>query len=240
MPVRGPTAQQRQSIMSTDPRMDAARPGPARVLLADDHALVRKGVRMIIDAEPDLRVVAEAGDGAEAVEKVAAAGAALDLVILDVSMPRMTGLQAAREISGRHRDVAILMLSMHDSEQYLFEALRVGAAGYVHKSVADRDLIAACRAALRGEPFLYPGALATLVREFLTRSPGEQTQLLTPRESEVLKLIAEGHSGRQIAALLFISPKTVERHRANLLAKLGMKDRLELTRYAIRNGLIEP
>lgn len=216
-----------------------AKPGAARILLADDHALVRQGVRLILDAQPDLTVVAEVDDGAVAVDAVAAGG--IDLAILDVSMPRMTGLQAAKEIQRRGLDVAVLMLSMHDNEQYLFQALKVGAAGYVHKSVADRDLIAACRAALRGEPFLYPGALSTLIREFLARSAeGEERDLLSPREEEVLKLIAEGRSGKDIAELLFISPKTVERHRANLLAKLGMKDRLELARYAIRVGLIEP
>ncbi len=212
----------------------------ARVLLADDHALVRHGVRLIIDAEPDLVVVAEVADGAAAVERVAQGG--IDLAILDVSMPRMTGLQAAREISRRGLPVPMLMLSMHDNEQYLFEALKLGAAGYVHKSVADRDLIAACHSALRGEPFLYPGAVATLIRSYLSQGgePGRDASLLTPREEEVLKLIAEGYSGKEIADLLFLSPKTVERHRANLLDKLGMRDRLELTRYAIRIGLIEP
>lgn len=214
-------------------------PNPSRVLLADDHALVRQGVRLIIDSQPDLTVVAEVDDGAAAVERIAAGD--VDLAILDLSMPRMTGLQAAREITRRGFDVPMLVLSMHDNEQYLFEALKAGAAGYVHKSVADRDLLQACRAALRGEPFLYPGALGTLIREFLSRErTDEDASLLTPREEEVLKLIAEGYSGKDIAETLFISPKTVERHRANLLAKLGMKDRLELTRYAIRVGLIEP
>ncbi len=214
-------------------------PDAAKVLLADDHALVRQGVRMILDTQADLDVVAEVDNGAAAVERVAAGG--IDLAVLDVSMPRMTGLQAAKEIQRRKLDVAVLMLSMHDNEQYLFEALKVGAAGYVHKSVADRDLITACRAALRGEPFLYPGAISTLIREFLTRGTDVdgEAALLTAREEEVLKLIAEGHSGKDIAQMLFISPKTVERHRANLLAKLGLKDRLELTRYAIRVGLIE-
>jgi DNA-binding NarL/FixJ family response regulator len=217
----------------------APRP-PARILLADDHALVRQGLRHIIDAQPDLTVVGEVGDGAAAVDRVLKGG--IDLVILDVSMPRMTGLQAARELQRRGSTTAVLMLSMHDNEQYFFEALKLGAVGYVHKSVADRDLITACRSALRGEPFLYPGAVATLIRDYLTRgkSLDGDTTLLTPREEEVLKLIAEGNSGKEIADLLVLSPKTVERHRANLLEKLGMKDRLELTRYAIRTGLIEP
>lgn len=214
-------------------------PDAATVLLADDHALVRQGVRMILDTQADLNVVAEVDNGADAVNRLMAGG--IDLAILDVSMPRMTGLQAAKEIQRQNLPVAVLMLSMHDNEQYLFEALRVGAAGYVHKSVADRDLITACRAALRNEPFLYPGAISTLIREFLNRGQDAgEARLLTAREEEVLKLIAEGHAGKDIAQLLFISPKTVERHRANLLAKLGLKDRLELTRYAIRVGLIEP
>jgi DNA-binding NarL/FixJ family response regulator len=211
---------------------------PARVLIADDHAVVRSGVRLILDAQPDLRVVAEVDDGFAAVERIMAGD--IDLAVLDISMPRMTGLQAARELARRGTEVQMLMLSMHDNEQYLFEALKHGASGYVHKAVADRDLIEACRAALRGESFLYPGAVATLIREHLARgrSDGVDT-LLTPREQEVLKLIAEGHSGKEMAELLVVSPKTVERHRANLLDKLGMKDRLELARYAIRTGLIE-
>lgn len=210
---------------------------PARVLLADDHALVRQGVRLIIDAQPDLRVVGEASDGQEAVDRVLQGG--IDLVVLDVSMPRMTGLQAAAELQRRDTGVAVLMLSMHDNEQYLFEALKRGAAGYVHKSLADRDLIAACRAALRGEPFLYPGAMSTLIREYLARGGHGEESPITAREEQILKLIAEGYSGKEIAAELVLSPKTVERHRANLLDKLGMRDRVELTRYAIRIGLIE-
>ncbi|WP_408638253.1 response regulator [Nonomuraea corallina] len=211
-----------------------------RILLADDHALVRRGLRLILDAEPDLVVVAEAGNGAEAVEL---AGEGVDLAILDIAMPRMTGIQAAREISRRSPEVRLLMLSMYDNEQYLFESLKAGASGYVLKSVADRDLLEACRAAMRGEPFLYPGAVTSLIRDFLQRDQqGDElpTSLLTPREEEIVKLVAEGHSSKEIADLLVISIKTVDRHRANVLAKLGMRDRLELTRYAIRAGLIEP
>jgi DNA-binding NarL/FixJ family response regulator len=217
---------------------------PARVLLADDHALVRRGVRLILDQEPDLTVVAEAGDGAEAVEL--ARSTEVDLVVLDIAMPRMTGLQAAREIgrrTARGEPPRVLMLSMHDNEQYFFESLRVGASGYVLKSVADEDLVAACRAALRGEAFVYPGAMSALVRDFLDRMRrGERMPetVLTEREDEVIKLIAEGSSSKEIAQALTISVKTVERHRANILAKLGMRDRTQLTRYAIRAGLIEP
>ncbi|GAA2326929.1 response regulator transcription factor [Streptomyces cuspidosporus] len=214
---------------------------PIRILLADDHALVRRGVRLILDRESDLEVVAEAGDGAEAIE--AARSQEIDLAVLDIAMPRLTGLQATRELAALKPGLRILMLTMHDNEQYLFQALKAGACGYVLKSVADRDLVAACRAAMRNEPFLYPGAVTALIRNYLERvRHGEEDpdQLLTPREEEVLKLVAEGHSSKEIAEILFISVKTVHRHRANLLHKLGLHDRLELTRYAIRAGLIEP
>jgi DNA-binding NarL/FixJ family response regulator len=214
---------------------------PARLLIADDHAMVRRGLRMVLDAEPDLRVVAEAGDGAEAVR--IARETDLDLAVLDVSMPRMTGLQATAELARERPDLRVLMLSMHDNEQYLFEALKAGASGYVLKSAADRDLVEACRSALRGEPFLYPSAVAALIRDFLDRArDGEAIPLdpLTPRELEVVKLIAEAHTTAEIAELLTISRKTVERHRENVMSKLGMRDRVELTRYAIRRGLVEP
>ncbi|MFI6655350.1 response regulator [Streptomyces sp. NPDC050523] len=212
-----------------------------RILLADDHALVRRGVRLILDREADLDVVAEAGDGAEAIELARTHD--VDLAVLDIAMPRLTGLQAARELAALRPGLRILMLTMHDNEQYFFQALKAGASGYVLKSVADQDLVAACRSAMRNEPFLYPGAVTALIRNYLNRvRHGEETpdQILTPREEEVLKLVAEGHSSKEIADLLFISVKTVQRHRANLLQKLGLRDRLELTRYAIRAGLIEP
>jgi len=214
-------------------------PLKARVLLADDHAMVRRGLRLILDAEPDLEVVAEAGDGAEAIEL--AVNEQIHLAVLDITMPRLTGLQAARELAQRRPETKILMLSMHDNEEYLFEALRAGAAGYVLKSAVDRDLVEACRATLRGETFLYPGAVTALVRAHLERN-GDDARFdpLTPRESEVVKLVAEGMTTREIADALFISPKTVERHRANVLEKLGMRDRVDLTRYAIRRGLVEP
>jgi DNA-binding NarL/FixJ family response regulator len=210
-----------------------------RILLADDHAMVRRGLRLVLDSEPDLEVVAEAGDGAEAVERALANG--IDLAVLDVTMPRMTGIQAVRELGRRKPELKTLILSMHDNEQYFFEALKAGAAGYVLKSSADRDLVEACRAAVRGEPFLYPGAITALIRDFLARDDTDgELEPLTPRELEILKLIAEAHSTKEIADILVISPKTVERHRANILGKLGMRDRVELTRYAIRRGLIEP
>jgi DNA-binding NarL/FixJ family response regulator len=214
---------------------------PTRILLADDHALVRRGLRMILDAEPDLTVVAEATDGSEAVAAATAGG--VDLAVLDIAMPRMTGIQAARQIARSAPDVRILILSMYDNEQYFFEALRAGASGYVLKSVADRDLIEACRAAMRGESFLYPGAVTALIRDYLERDRrGDRMpdSILTPREEQITKLIAEGNSAKEIADILRISVKTVDRHRANVLQKLGLRDRLDLTRFAIRTGLIEP
>ena len=211
-----------------------------RILIADDHAIVRSGLKKVLDAKPDLEVVAEAEDGAGAVEKALAED--VHLAILDVSMPRMTGIQAAAELHKRKPEVRLLMLSMHDSEQFLFEALKAGASGYVLKSGADNDIVDACRAAMRGDSFLYPSAITKLVHDYVERGGRgeEQFDVLTPRELEVLKLIAEAHTSKEIAELLFISIKTVERHRQNILDKLGMRDRVELTRYAIRRGLIQP
>jgi DNA-binding NarL/FixJ family response regulator len=212
-------------------------PLKTRILLADDHALVRHGLRMVLNAVPDLEVTAEAGDGAEAVEL--GLREEVHLAVLDVMMPRKTGLQAAAELSRRRPELKLLMLSMHDSEQYLFEALKAGASGYVLKTAADRDLVEAVRAAMRGEPFLYPAAVTALIRDYLVR---EETPAdpLSPRELEVVKLIAEAFTSDQIAQQLSISRRTVDRHRENILAKLGMRDRVELTRYAIRRGLIDP
>jgi DNA-binding NarL/FixJ family response regulator len=211
-----------------------------RILIADDHALVRSGLRKVLDAQPDLEVVAEAVDGAEAVALALAED--VDLAVLDISMPRLTGIQATAELHRRKPELKTLILSMHDSEQFLFEALKAGASGYVLKSGADTDIVDACRAAMRGDSFLYPSAVATLVRDYVERGGHgeEQFDVLTPRELEVLKLIAEAQTSKQISAALFISVKTVERHRQNILDKLGMRDRVELTRYAIRRGLIQP
>jgi DNA-binding NarL/FixJ family response regulator len=216
-------------------------PLKTRILLADDHAMVRRGLRMVLDAEPDLEVVDEASDGAEALDRILQGD--VDLAILDVTMPRMTGLQAARELRRRGSEAKVLVLSMHDNEQYLYEALKAGASGYVLKSAAHKDLVEAVRAAMRGEPFLYPGAITALIKDFLTHAHDggpDRENPLTPREEEVTKLIAEGNTSKEIAALLVLSEKTVERHRANILEKLGLRDRVDLTRYAIRRGLIEP
>ena len=211
-----------------------------RILVADDHPIVRSGLRKLLNSKPDLEVVAEAENGAEAVEKAMAED--IHLAILDVSMPRMTGIQAAAQLHKRRPELRLLMLSLYDNEQFLFEALKAGAAGYVLKSSADEDIVEACRKTMRGEAFLYPSAITSLVREYIERKGSETTtsiEILTPRELEVLKLIAEAYTSKEIAAELVISVKTVERHRQNILDKLGMRDRVELTRYAIRRGLIQ-
>jgi len=211
-----------------------------RVLLADDHPVVRRGLRGLLDVEPDFTVVAEADDGAQALERVLHGD--VYLAVLDVSMPRMTGLQAATELARRRPQVRVLMLSMHENEQFFFEALKAGASGYVLKTAADRDLVEACRATMRGETFLYGGAVTALARDYIARARrGEDdAEPLTPREREVVKLVAEGHTSEEIAELLVISRKTVDRHRANVLEKLGLRDRVDLTRYAIRRGLVAP
>jgi DNA-binding NarL/FixJ family response regulator len=216
-------------------------PLKTRILLADDHELVRDGLKLILETVPDLTVVVEASDGAEALRLGVTED--IDLAVLDVAMPRMDGLTVARELIKQRPDLRVLMLSVHDNEQYFFEALKAGASGYVLKSEANRDLIEACRAAMRGESFVYPAAASALVRDYLERAAaGEEIpeDPLTPRELDVIKLIAEGLTSEEIADALIISPKTVERHRANILEKLGMRNRVELTRYAIRRGLVEP
>jgi DNA-binding NarL/FixJ family response regulator len=211
-----------------------------RILVADDHPIVRSGLRKVLDAKADMQVVAEAEDGAEAVRLALAED--VHVAILDVSMPKMTGIQAAEELHARKPELKLLMLSMYDSEQFLFESLRAGASGYVLKSGADQDIVEAVRRTMRGQSFLSPSAISTLVRDFVDRGrPDDEQQLdvLTPRELQVLKLIAEAYSSKEIAQELVISVKTVERHRQNILDKLGMSDRVELTRYAIRRGLIQ-
>ncbi len=210
----------------------------ARLLIADDHGVVRSGLRLLLDKQHDMEVVAEAADGAEAVEL--ALRERPELCILDVSMPKLTGLQAAREIRAQDAGIAVLILSMHDDERYLFEALKAGAGGYVLKAEADTALVEAVRAVLRGEPFLTNAAEERYIREWLTDPAAGPSEPLSPREQQVLKLIAEAHTNREIGGVLHLSEKTVESHRGNLLRKLGMRDRVELVRYAIRRGLIEP
>ncbi|MEA2273357.1 MAG: hypothetical protein QOI98_2065 [Solirubrobacteraceae bacterium] len=208
------------------------------ILIADDHGIVRAGLRMLLDRQEGMRVVAEAEDGVDAVDK--ALSQKPDIAILDVAMPRMTGLQAARHIHDQAPEVHVLLLSMHDDERYLLEALKAGASGYVLKRAADTDLVDAVRAVARGNSFISPHAEGTLLKKVLSDPDGDPTEKLTPREREVVKLIAEAYTNKEIAAILNLAEKTVESHRANVLAKLGMRDRVELVRYAIRRGLIEP
>ena len=208
-----------------------------RLLVADDHGIVRGGLRLLLERQADMEVVGEAEDG------VAALGEALrvrpDVCVLDVAMPRMTGLQAAREIKAQLPDTAVLILSRHDDERYLFEALKAGASGYVLKREADEALVDAVRAVARGESFLTNAAERSLIRAWMSDESQGPREPLSPREQEVLKLIAEAHTNREIGEILHLSEKTVESHRGNLLRKLGMRDRVELVRYAIRRGLVE-
>lgn len=211
---------------------------PVRVLIADDHGIVRSGLRMLLEQQSDIEVVAEASDGATA--RDLAIRERPDLAILDVKMPKLTGLQATREIREQAPNVSVLILSMYDDERYLFEALKAGASGYVLKAQADVDLLEAVRAVERGEPFLTPEAQRALIKDVLGESEVARTDELTPREQEVVKLVAEAHTNKEIAEILHLSEKTVENHRSNAMRKLGMRDRVELVRYAIRRGLIEP
>jgi DNA-binding NarL/FixJ family response regulator len=208
-----------------------------RILIADDHGIVRGGLRLLLDRQPDMEVVAEAVDGVAAFEEALAAKP--DVCVLDVSMPRMTGIQATRQIKAHLPDTAVLILSMHDDERYLFEALKAGASGYVLKREVDHALLDAVRAVARGEAFLTNAVERSMIREWMSDASAGPHEPLSPREQEVLKLIAEAYNNKQIAETLHVAEKTVESHRANLLRKLGMRDRVELVRYAIRRGLTE-
>jgi DNA-binding NarL/FixJ family response regulator len=208
-----------------------------RILVADDHGIVRSGLIMLIERQDGMHVVAEAEDGVAAVE--IAIRERPDVAILDVSMPRMTGLQAAREIRAHCPDTRVLLLSMHDDERYVFDALKAGASGYVLKRQADVELIDAVRAVAAGGRFLSATVDAGEMQDWIDRGEDRPHDPLTPREMDVVKLIAEAYTNRQIAEILKVSEKTVESHRGNVLAKLGMRDRVELVRYAIRRGLVE-
>jgi DNA-binding NarL/FixJ family response regulator len=208
-----------------------------KVMIADDHGIVRSGITLLLERQPDIDVIGEAADGAEALQF--AVEHKPDVAVLDISMPKLTGLQVAREIKQQVPDVNVLLLSMHDDERYLYEALRVGAGGYVLKRAADQDLVRAVRAVNDGEPFLTDDAQRSLVKAWMESGEEPRRDKLTDRELEVVKLIAEAHTNKQIAEILGLSEKTVESHRSNILNKLGMSDRVELVRYAVRRGLIE-
>jgi DNA-binding NarL/FixJ family response regulator len=211
-----------------------------RILIADDFSIVREGLKKVLDAKDDLEVVAEAADGAEAVDK--ALKEDVHVAILDVSMPRMTGIQAAAELQKHKPELRIVILSMYDSEQFLFEALKAGASGYVLKSGADTDIVDAVRAAVRGDSFLYPSAVATLVRDYVEHGGRGEAQfdVLTPRELEVLKLLARGMSNAEVAAELVVSETTVKTHVARVLMKLGVRDRVQAVVLAYESGVVAP
>lgn len=212
-----------------------------KVVIADDHAIVREGVRMILAKEKDIEVVGEAEDGQQALQLVETHKPTV--VVMDISMPGMGGIEATQALKERHPEVAVLALTMHEDESYVFQLLRAGASGYVLKRAAAQDLVQAVRAAAKGEAFLYPSVARKVVEDYLKRvEAGEERERydgLTEREKEILTHIAQGLSNQQIAEKLFISIKTVQTHRAHILEKLGLHDRTELVRYAIRKGLID-
>lgn len=212
-----------------------------RVLLADDHAIVREGVKMILAKEPDIEVAGEASDGQQALELVERLKPSV--VVMDISMPGMGGIEATQQVKERYPGVNVLALTMHEDESYVFKLLRAGASGYVLKRAAAQDLVQAVRAAAKGEAFLYPSVARKVVEDYLKRvETGEERERydgLTEREKEILTHIAQGLSNQAIAQKLYISIKTVQTHRAHILEKLGLHDRTELVRYAIRKGLIE-
>jgi two-component system, NarL family, response regulator NreC len=217
-----------------------------RVFLADDHGVLRSGLRLLINAEPDLEVVGEAADGQEAVERVTqlASDNAIDVVVMDIGMPRLNGLEALRRLKSSLPDLAVLILTMHASEPYLFQVIQAGGAGYVLKQNADEDLLGAIRDAAHGKPFLYPSMEARLLTDFVHRArrSGERAQAafmaLTEREREVLALVAQGYTNQEAAEKLIVSVKTVETHRAHLMNKLGLEGRAELVHYALREGYL--
>ena len=211
-----------------------------RILVADDHTVIRRGIVGLLNAQPDMEVVCEAGTGREAVAKVDEASP--DVALLDVAMPDLNGLGATRAIKAQAPEVQVLILTMHDREDYLFEALRAGASGYVLKGADTEDLLSAVRSVARGGVYLFPPVAKQLLSDYLRRvENGEDVvghDVLTPREREILQLVAEGRTTTRIAAELHISPHTVQSHRDSIMAKLDLHDRASLVRYAIRKGLV--
>ncbi|OQY80961.1 MAG: DNA-binding response regulator [Anaerolineae bacterium UTCFX3] len=212
-----------------------------RLLLVDDHAVVRSGLRMLLASESDVEIVGEAGSGSEAV--TAAASARPDVILMDIGLPDMTGIEATRVVKSGFPEIAIVALTIHEDEEYFFRMLDAGASGYVPKRAAPEELLTAIRAAASGEVYLYPSLAKLLVKDYLSqeRETANRSTLdgLTEREQEVLSLLAEGQNNAEIASALVISPKTVERHRENIMRKLNLHSRAELVRYAIRKGIIK-
>ncbi|HNS02277.1 MAG TPA: response regulator transcription factor [Anaerolineae bacterium] len=210
-----------------------------RLLLVDDHQIVRAGLRMLFSAEPEVEIIGEANSGEEAVTLANALQP--DVILMDVAMPGIGGIEATRRIKAAQPKIAVLALTMHEDEEYFFEMLAAGASGYVPKRAAPDDLLSAIRIVNQGDVYIYPSLARLLVKDFLHRSEGsasETREELTPREQEVLTFIAEGNSNREIADALVISVKTVDRHRENIMRKLQLHNRVELVKYAIEKGLI--
>lgn len=213
-----------------------------RVLLADDHAIVRAGLRMILAAEPDMSIVGETADGESALRMTEETHP--DVVVMDISMPGMSGLDGVRRVKESVPDTQVVVLTMHEDQRYFFQALEAGASGYVIKGATPVELLTAIRAVRKGEAYFCPSLAKQMLNDYLRRadagSEKEKDALgrLSDREKEVLKHIAEGKTGREIAAILYLSPNTVERHRANIMDKLGLHNRAELIKFAIRKGLV--
>lgn len=213
-----------------------------RLLLVDDHAVVRSGLRMLMSAEQDVEIVGEASTAGEAL--ALAAEVKPDVILMDIGLPDKSGIEATREIKSRYPGVAVVALTIHEDEEYFFKMLDAGASGYVPKRAAPEELLSAIRVAAAGEVYLYPTLAKLLVRDYLSEEHSAEDKSvldgLTARESEVLAHLAEGASNTEIAQSLVISPKTVERHRENIMHKLNLHSRSELVRYAIRKGIIKP
>jgi DNA-binding NarL/FixJ family response regulator len=213
--------------------------GTVKVLVVDDHDVVREGIRMVLSSDPELDVVGTASSGEQAIEEVHRLHP--DVVVMDIGMPGISGFEATRRIRESEPDVKVVALTVHDSEAYVFQMLQAGATGYVVKRAAAEDVIQAVKRASQGEAVLHPSVAKLVIKDYLSRvERGEESSFdsLSDREREILKLIAEGRTNREIAELLFLSIKTVQAHRANLMHKLGMHDRTELVKYAIRKGII--
>jgi two-component system response regulator NreC len=210
-----------------------------KVLVVDDHEVVRQGIKMVLETDPELEVVGEAASGEDAIDRVRDLHP--NVVVMDIGMPGLSGFEATRRIRQSNPDVQVLALTVHDSEAYVFQMLQAGATGYIVKRAPAVEVIQAVKRAYRGEAVLHPSVAKLLIRDYLSRvEKGEEASYdtLSDREREILKLIAEGKTNREMADLLFLSVKTVQAHRANLMRKLGMHDRTELVKYAIRKGII--
>ncbi len=208
-----------------------------KVLVVDDHAIMRDGIRALLNLHDDIEIVGEASEGNEAIQK--AQELAPDVIVMDIAMPRMDGLEATRRITKQNPKAKVLMLTQHDNREYILSAIRAGSAGYIPKRALGSELVSAIRAIYRGDSFLYPSAATALIDDYRQQTQtADAYDQLTPREREILKLIAEGHTSREIAEKLFISLKTVMGHRTKIMEKLGLRNRTELIKYAMRKGLV--